>query len=381
VLKNIIIGPAFPYRGGIANFNEALCRSFIANGTTSEIVSFTLQYPSVLFPGKTQYDTSGNKPEKIVITESINSINPISWIKTANEIVRKNPDYVIFRYWIPFMAPALGSIARLIKRKSNNKIKIIAITDNVIPHEKRLGDKPLTRYFVNSCDAFVAMSGSVVEDLKLFTNKPIEFIPHPIYDIFGNKTPKQTAREKLGIKQDEKTILFFGFIRKYKGLDILLEAMADERLKKLGVKLIIAGEFYDDKNYYDEIINRHGLTHYIALLNSEFIPSEDVKYYFCAADMVVQPYRTATQSGVTQIAYHFERPMLVTNVGGLAEIVPHNIVGYVCDTNAESVSGSIFDFYSNNRETEFEQNIKSEKKRFTWEAMTEGINNLLQKLY
>lgn len=377
-LRNLIIGPAFPLRGGIANFNEALCKAFLKSGTESQIISFTLQYPSFLFPGKTQYDTNGKSPAGIKIIPLINSVNPFTWFKVASYIKKQAPDYVVFRYWLPFMAPCLGAIARLIKKKST--IKVIAICDNVIPHEKRIGDEFLTRFFVKQCDGFVAMSKSVLEDLTKFTdNRNRAFLPHPIYDIFGEKVEKEKAREYLGLSKDEKYILFFGFIRKYKGLDLLLEAMADERIKHLNVKLIIAGEYYEDKSYYAEIIEKHHLRD-LMVMRTEFIPSEEVKYYFCAADLIAQPYRTATQSGVTQIAYHFERPMLVTDVGGLSEIVPHGKVGYVCDVNPESIADSIIDFYQNQREAEFSRNTRKEKQRFSWESFVNGIEELVRSL-
>lgn len=381
-MKNLIIGPAFPLRGGIANFNEALCKAFLKNGTYSQIISFTLQYPKFLFPGKSQYDTSGKNPEGIKITSLINSVNPLNWFKVASFIKKQKPDYVVFRYWLPFMAPCLGTIAKLVKK--NSGIKIIAICDNIIPHEKRLGDNFLTKYFVKQCDGFIVMSRSVGEDLKKFLPSLREglrmgFLPHPIYDIFGEKIEKEKAREKLGLKQNEKYLLFFGFIRKYKGLDLLLEAMSDERIKNLNVKLIAAGEFYEDKKYCEEIIRKNNLEKFL-ILKTDFIPSGDVKYFFCAADMIVQPYRTATQSGVTQIAYHFERPMLVTNVGGLAEIVPHKKCGYVCEVNPKSIAGSILDFYENNREKEFSENVKKEKERFSWESFVKGIEDLVERI-
>lgn len=375
---NLIIGPAFPLRGGIANFNEALCTAFLKSGTDSQIISFTLQYPSILFPGKTQYDTSGKGPQGLKITPMINSVNPFNWYKVASFIKKQKPDYVIFRYWLPFMAPCLGTIAKIIKNKTN--IKVIAVCDNVIPHEKRPGDEMLTRYFVMQCHGFIAMSRSVLDDLEKFTDNPNKiFIPHPVYDIFGDKLSKEKARTHLGLDQNARYILFFGFIRKYKGLDLLLEAMADDRIKNLNIKLIVAGEFYEDRSYYDEIISKYKLENSL-VLKTDFIPSEEVKYYFCASDLIAQTYHSATQSGVTQIAYHFGRPMLVTNVGGLSEIVPHGKVGYVCDVNAESVASSLLDFYQNKRETEFAENVEKEKHRFSWESFVKGIEDLIQKI-
>jgi len=252
--KNIIIGPAYPYRGGIANFNDALCKAFNDEGIESSIISFTLQYPGFLFPGKTQYEENGDSPA-IKIETLINSINPVTWFRVAKKIKKEKPDYIIIRYWLPFMAPCLGTIARSVKKNSN--IKVIAIIDNIIPHEKRIGDKVLSKYFVKSCDTFVAMSRSVMDDLKLFTDKKIIFSPHPIYNIFGEKISKEQALKKLGLNENDKHILFFGFIRKYKGLDLLLEAMANEKVKSLNVKLVVAGEFYDDSQYYHDLIKKY----------------------------------------------------------------------------------------------------------------------------
>lgn len=371
--KNIIIGPAFPLRGGIANFNNALCKAFVDEGIDSQVYSFSLQYPSFLFPGKTQFE-EGEAPTEFAITTIINSINPFNWLKVARAIRKENPDYIIIRYWLPFMGPCLGTIARLVKWGTN--IQVLAITDNVIPHEKRIGDKLLTSYFVKPCDGFVTLSASVLDDLSKFTNcSNKQFIPHPIYDIFGEQVDKTTALQQLGLNPNDKHLLFFGFIRKYKGLDILLRALTDKRLKD--VKLIVAGEFYDDPQEYHDLIAELGIQNQV-ILKSDFIPSEEVKYYFCAADMVVQTYRTATQSGVTQIGYHFERPMLVTDVGGLAEIIPNKKVGYVTKVQSESVAEAIADFYNNNREQEFTANTKEEKKRFTWESLVKTIQEMVK---
>ena len=370
--KNIIIGPAFPLRGGIANFNNALCQAFNEAGVDSKLFSFSLQYPALLFPGKTQFE-EGETPQGITIRTIINSINPFNWWKVAQAIKKENPDYIIIRYWLPFMAPCLGTIARLVKW--GRKIRVIAITDNIIPHEKRVGDSLLTSYFVKSCDGFVTLSASVLDDLSQFTtcaNK--KFVPHPIYNTFGEAVNKVDAIRELGLNPTDKHLLFFGFVRKYKGLDILLKAMSDERLKE--VKLIVAGEFYDDPQEYHALIADLGIKEQV-ILKSDFIPSEDVKNYFCAADMVVQTYRTATQSGVTQIGYHFERPMLVTDVGGLAEIIPDEKVGYVTEVNPQSVADAIADFYAKNREPEFAENTKEEKKRFSWDRLVQAIEEMV----
>lgn len=375
--KVIIIGPAYPLRGGIANFNEALCRQMSAEGFDVKIISFSLQYPGFLFPGKTQYDT-GKGPDDIRIETRINSINPLNWILVANRIRKEKPDFVIIRYWLPIMGPCLGTIANRVKKGTG--IKVIAITDNVIPHEKRPGDRLFTSYFVKNCDGFITMSKAVLEDLDLFTtNKHKVFLPHPIYDIFGQKIDKPAAKAKLELTASQSYILFFGFIRKYKGLDLLLKAMGDERIKKSGIRLIVAGEFYDDPAPYLELIKQEGIEDQV-ILKTEYIPSDEVRYYFCAADMIVQPYRTATQSGVTQIAYHFERPMLVTNVGGLPECVPDKKVGYVTPVDHTAIADAVVDFYTNSREQQFTANTVTEKQRFLWSSFVNGVEELYRSL-
>jgi D-inositol-3-phosphate glycosyltransferase len=376
-VKNFIVGPAHPLRGGIANFNEALSIAFNKAGVQSRIISFTLQYPDFLFPGKTQFDR-GSKPTEFKVEELISSVNPLTWIKTAKRIKEAKPDYIIIRYWLPFMAPCLGTIARLVKR--GTKIKVIALADNVLPHEKHFGDRLLTRYFVKSCDAFVVMSKSVAEDLKQFLPDPkVAFLPHPIYDTFGEKHTREESLQQLNLRQSYRYILFFGFIRRYKGLDLLLHAMSDRRIREMNLKLLVAGECYEDLAFYTDIIKEHEIEGQV-ILKADYIPASEVKNYFGAADLVVQPYRSATQSGVTQIAYHFERPMLVTEVGGLAEIVPHMKVGYVVQPDSKAIADAIVHFYTNNLGSEFSANIAIEKKRFLWSTFVEGVNDLYQEL-
>lgn len=376
-MRTIIVGPAFPLRGGIANLNESLCKAFLDNGIESEIVSFTLQYPEFLFPGKTQFDETGKHPDGIRITELINSINPFTWRKTYQYILKQKPDFVVLRFWLPLMAPALGTIAKKLRK---NGVKVIAITDNVIPHESKPGDKLLTKYFLKQCHAFVAMSNSVLEDIRTFIKNPnTKFIPHPIYDIFGTAVSKEEARNHLNIEHNEKVVLFFGFVRKYKGLDLLLEAFGKEELKSQNIKLIVAGEFYENEEPYITRIKELGIEDSV-ILRKDFIPLDEVKYYFCAADIIAQPYKTATQSGVTQIGYHFNKPMLVTNVGGLSEIIPHNKVGYVCNVDSVSIAKSLCDFFENNRIIEFTTNVIEEKKKFSWDNMVKGIIDLVKSL-
>jgi glycosyltransferase involved in cell wall biosynthesis len=365
--KNIIIvGPAYPLRGGLATYNLLLANKLQEQGHSVRILTFSLQYPNIIFPGKTQYSTEP-KPDSIEIEVSLNSVNPLNWLSLGKKLREEKPDLVIFRYWMPFMGPSLGTLGRIIRK--NKHTKVVAIADNIIPHERRFFDTPFTKYFVNSCDGFVTMSESVLEDLKKFdVNKPAGYNPHPMYESFGRQLDKVEARKKLGLAEKGKYLLFFGFIRKYMGLDILLRAFADKRIQEAGIKLIIAGEYYDKPEEYQAIIKEHNLESAVVQVN-DFIPDSEVSKYFSAADMVVQTYKTATQSGVTQIAYYYHNPMLVTDVGGLAELVPHNKVGYVTSTNTLEIADAILDFYENKREAEFVENIKTERLRFTWDSM------------
>ncbi len=278
---------------------------------------------------------------------------------------------MIVRFWLPFMGPALGSVIRLVKKNSN--IHVVAITDNVIPHEKRLFDQSFTRWFLSVCDSFTTMTQSVAQDLSVFgVAGPVVVSPHPVYDIFGTPVDHEQARQQLGIHPNQKLVLFFGFIRKYKGLDLLIRAMADTRLKSMDVKLIVAGEFYEEPKPYQDLIQELGLEEQI-ILQDYYIPKEQVKTYFGAADIVAQPYRTATQSGVTQIAYHFGKPMLVTNVGGLPEMVPDGKAGYVTAAEPEAIAQALADYFSNNRKPEMERFVSMHKSAFTWSGFANAL--------
>ncbi len=373
-MKIIIVGTTYPFRGGLAAFNERLAREYSKQGHEVEIFTFSLQYPSFLFPGKTQF-SSENAPVDLKINRTINSVNPLSWLSTGRKIKKLNADKVIFCYWMAFMAPCFGTIARLAR---SPKTKIIALIHNMIPHEPSILDKLFPKYFVNAMDGFVAMADSVIEDVKHFDafSKPKIVSPHPIYDHYGALLDKKDAAIKLGLHDQNAYILFFGFIRQYKGLDLLLEAFADKRLRKFRLKLIVAGEFYENPEPYLSQIAKLKLENFVEL-RTGFIPDSEVRNYFSVADIVAQPYRMATQSGVSQIAYHFEKPMLVTNVGGLAEIVPHGKVGYVVDVDPEQIADALVDFYENKRADEFIENIKTEKLKYAWSQMTEAINNLM----
>ena len=368
-----IIGPAYPLRGGLASYNELLALKLQNQGHQVKIITFSLQYPNFLFPGKTQLSNS-LPPDNLDIEVCLNSINPINWILLGSKIKNEKPDLVIFRFWMPFMGPSLGTLGRMIR--GNNHTKIVAITDNIIPHEKRAGDRLLTSYFLKSCDAFLTMSKSVLNDLQSFKiAKPAIFNPHPMYENFGEQVDPVQAKKKLGLDVEKNYVLFFGFIRKYKGLDTLLKAFSDQRLKEKNLQLIIAGEYYDSPQVYEQLIDDLELRNHVILAN-HYIEDSDVSLYFSAADLVAQTYKTATQSGVTQIAYYYNRPMLVTDVGGLSELVPHQKVGYVTSQDTLEISDCIFDFYEHKRAPEFSKNIASERDKFTWKSLIDNLFNV-----
>jgi glycosyltransferase involved in cell wall biosynthesis len=375
----VIIGPAYPLRGGLATFDQRLAREFLAEGYDCRIYSFSLQYPGFLFPGTTQYSTDP-PPEGLTILSRINSVNPLNWWSVGEELRRLRPDIIVVRYWLPFMGPALGTILRRVRR--NRHTRIIAITDNVIPHEKRPGDSAFTRYFLKACDGFVTMSGKVMNDLRQFQpTRPARQVLHPLYDNFGEPIPQATARRLLrekgiDIGDQDRILLFFGFIRRYKGLDIVLEAMADKRIGDLNIRLLVAGEFYEDAAPYRELIERRGIADRL-LLRTDFIPDSEVRDYLCAADAVIQPYRQATQSGVTPLAYHFEKPMIVSNVGGLPALVPHEKVGLVAEPEPTAMADAILRFFVLGA-SYFLPALQAEKRNYSWSRLVETLVTLSQ---
>ncbi|MGE5400259.1 MAG: glycosyltransferase [Ignavibacteriales bacterium] len=371
-MKITIVSTAYPLRGGIAHFNGLLYNELIKDHEVN-VITFKRQYPSLFFPGKSQFE-SGETVEKIPTTVAVDSINPFNWISIGLQIKKQAPDLVIFKYWMPFFAPCFGTISRIVR--SNGKTRIMTICDNVIPHERKPGDKAFTRYFFNAVDYFVLLSKKVQDDLlSLFPRAKSRVLPHPVYSNFGTPVEKQEAREQLGLK-DEKLILFFGFIRDYKGLDVLLETMA--LLKgKVNTKLLVAGEFYSNEQKYKDLIKNLNISESLRLF-TDFIPTSDVKYYFCAADAVILPYRDATQSGIVQIAMNFKKPVIATNVGGLEEVVLNGKTGYIVEKeNPAALANAITDFYSGNKEAEFQRNIEGEVEKYSWKRFAKGILELM----
>lgn len=373
-MKIIIIGPAYPYRGGIADTNESLCQSLNENGHQASIITFTVQYPNFLFPGKSQYNTEPSSFEHD-IDRMIHALNPINWFQVARHINKAAPDLVIVRYWMPYFAPSLGTIVRLLDKK----IKTIAMCDNVIPHEKRIGDKSLTKYFTSAFDGFITLSKTTLQELDEFTDKPKTSYPHPINKNLGEKIVQEEARAYLDLKEKGCYMLFFGLVRDYKGLDLTLEALSKPAVKELKIHLLVVGEFYEPREKYETIIDQLGVKDNVTIVD-HFIPTSEIKYYFSAADLIIQTYKTASQSGVSQIAYNFECPILVTNTGGLGEVVFHEKTGYVTEKDPDEIAHYIADYFQNNRRSSFSETMHQEKDKFSWKVFSEKIMDLYNRL-
>ena len=373
-MKIVILGTAYPYRGGLATFNERLARQFQAEGHDVEVVTFTLQYPSFLFPGKTQYSNEV-APTDLRIKRWVNSCNPFNWVSVGRKIRKMQPDMLITCYWMAFFAPCYGIIERIVK--GNGKTRCLALVHNMIPHEPSLLDKMFAPFYVKSTDGFVALSDSVVKDIDKLDKcrKPKTFSPHPIYDHYGERMSKAEACELLKLDADKDYMLFFGLVRAYKGLDLLLDAMGKMHDKLPNLRLLIAGEFYEQEEGYREQIKNLGLTEKVIIRN-EAIPDADLRLYFGAAELIVQPYKTASHSGVTQVAFHFEKPMLVTNVGGLGEIVHDHKMGYAVQPNAESIAEAIIDYYENDRQEDYTQYLILEKEKYSWSILTKAFTHI-----
>lgn len=368
-MKITILSPAYPFRGGIANFTNILASELLKNNDV-QIITFKRQYPKLLFPGKTQYEVSGNKLN-IKSSQLLDSINPLNWFNVGKKIKSDKPDILIFSFWMPFFAPAFGTIAKIVKK--NNHTKILSVCHNVIPHETKPGDLSFAKYFFSKVDYFILLSQKVKNDLlRIRPNAKFKVLFHPVYSSFGKPVDKEAAKEYLNLNYP-KIILFFGLVREYKGLDVLLKAMSLIK-QSSDVKLVIAGEFYQEKKIYDDLIEKYHISESVDVID-KFIDSEEVKYYFSAADAVILPYKDATQSGIVQVAVNFGKPLIGSNVGGLGEIIKDGQNGYLIEkNNPEQLADAIVKFYAENKETEFMQNIKKEAENYSW---TKFVNELL----
>ena len=371
-MKIVLVGPFPPFRGGISDLNAALA-DHLSKRHEIHAINFTTQYPKVLFPGKTQFK-KGDSAQEVDSIRCLSSINPFSWRKTAYKIIDIDPDLVLFRFWLPFFAPAFSGVAKKIRKYSD--ATIMAICDNIIPHEERLLDTRLTKIFFGFIDSFIVLSKKVENELLSFVPEAkYKYSPHPIYSIFNNTLSKEQAKAELKLAT-KKVLLFFGLIREYKGLDILINAMEKIKTELEDYTLLIVGECYENENKYTELIKKAGITDNVKCHYS-FIPDNEVGKYFSAADVVVLPYKTASQSGIVQIAYHFDTPVIVSNVGGLPEIVDEGKTGYCVEPNSNAFAKAIKAFYENDNISEMNSNISEYKSQFSWDAMVKAIEKLV----
>lgn len=378
-MKNVIIvGPAYPYRGGIADTNERIAIELIKREIKCEVYSFKKLYPKILFPGKTQYAKEKKLNPNLLVHSKINSTNIFNWIKVGFEIRKKKPDVLLFRYWTPFLSLCYSLITLIVK--TNRSTKIITLVDNFYPHERFFGDKLFSYIFIHLMEGCIVMSLSVMSEILTVRKKiDIEYCPHPLFDDYGEIISKNIARKSLKLDENKKYILFFGFVREYKGLDLLLEAFQKAANVIQDLNLIIAGEFYQSKKEYEELIEKFNIKDKITIYD-QFIPHSLVPYFFCSVDLVVLPYKSATQSGIVQIAYHFNKPLIVTNVGALPDIVVNNVTGYVVEPNSSAIAYAIIKYFSENNEEKFSKNIFEEKKKYSWDRMIETIFFLYEKI-
>ncbi|MBC7187178.1 MAG: glycosyltransferase [Calditrichaeota bacterium] len=370
-MKIVIVGTAYPLRGGIAHYNALLYRTLRDRGHQVHVISFKRQYPALLFPGRTQQDT-GEETIPIHAEPLLDSIGPVSWLRAALRIRQHAPDLVVFKYWMPFFAPCFATVAFLSKLLC--AARVVYICDNIVPHEGTRLDVPLTRLALAFVDHFVVMSHTVQQDLLRFVpHADFRHVPHPVYSIFGDPLPKEEARRRLGLGSGN-LILFFGYVRAYKGLHVLLQAMP-EVLRQTPVRLLVAGEFYSDKSTYLQLIEQLGISSAVTIMD-EFIPNQDVKLYYSAADVVVLPYLSATQSGIVQIAYHFNKPVITTDVGGLPDEVVHGATGFVVPANdPKALASAIVSYFAEKKEHSFAEQIAQHKRRYSWDRLAEAIES------
>ena len=377
-MKIILISVAPPYRGGISTHSSILYQ-YLAKHHQVQIINYSKQYPSFLFPGKNQFNDINSNDNNIPSNMLIDTTSPSSWKKTANVILDDNPDVVIFRFWNPFFGISLGFIARYLKKNKFSN-PLISICDNIIPHENFLGSKFFTKFFLNNIDGFIVQSETVRNELKHFKpNAKIIKRFHPIYNIYGQKINKLLAKQALNIKS-KNIILFFGIIRDYKGLDVLIKATNFLKDKLEDFHILIVGECYEKSSKYVSLINKYNLANIVTFID-RYIPDKEVGQYFSCSDVIVLPYKTASQSGVLQIAYNFDIPVVTTDVGGLSEYIQDGFSGFLFESNNPlQLSEILYDNFQNNHLKKISDNIKDYKKQFSWEYFVEGIDEIMNLL-
>ena len=369
-----LVGPAAPFRGGIAQFTDTVAEGLRRRDWSVYMATFRRQYPKMLFPGTSQFDAG--RPVAPDTHRLIDSIGPATWIAAARKIAEQRPAAALFQYWTPFFAPAYGVMAR---RLAAQGVRVAAIVHNVYPHERRHGlVSPLAGYFLKQCGGLLALSDLVAADLQaLGVDAPVHRAPHPVYGHFGDPIPRGEARRRLRIPEDAEVLLFFGFVRAYKGLRTLLRALPRVLARRPAARLVIAGEFYEDERAYRDLIASLGLGDAV-LVRGEYIPESEVGLYFSAANLVTQPYDSATQSGVVQTAWHFERPVVTTDVGGLAEAVADGVSGYVTPPgDPEALADAIIRYFEEGREAAFAEGARRERERFSWGRLLDSLENML----
>lgn len=375
--KIIIIGPAHPYRGGnslfVSHIYEALKEDFEV-----KIFNYSLLYPSILFPGKTQYDESTTLIKKAPNERLVNSISPISWFQVANRIIKQNPDLVVFDWWHPFFAFCHFTISELIKKKFRRKI--LFITENFISHESNFVDRGLTRLGLKNASSFLVLSNIVEKEVgRISRGRKIYKSELPIYDCYDTHETKSISdlRKELGFSEQDKILLFFGYVRKYKGLDLLIEAFPEIKASLPNAKLLIVGEFYDSPDVYTNAIKKLGIENATVIIN-KFVPNEDVGKYYTACDLVILPYRSATQSGILNVAYGFSKPVVVTNVGGLSEFVDDRKTGIIINPDSpQAIANGVLEFFKLKDQVDFEKNIKEFVSNNKFANLTDLFNQII----
>jgi D-inositol-3-phosphate glycosyltransferase len=389
-MRILLVGSAYPLRGGIAHYIALVREALVRRGHEVRILTFKRQYPKLLFPGKSQEEVDAGtqqlaaRHEQLSATDIvIDSINPITWFRAGAIAAKFEPDLILFKYWMPFFAPAYGVIARVAKRRAKKQGRrppmIVFIADNVVPHELRPGDLQLTRFAFRAVDHFIVHSDAVERELlRVDPHAKHTKLPHGIFEIFGEAMSREDARSILNLPQDAPVILFFGYIRKYKGLDILLRALPAVLERMPALRVVIAGEFYGNEEEHRTLITSLGIPEKNLLLATDYIPNDEVSKYFAASNVVVLPYRSATQSGIVPIAYQFGRPVIVTDVGGLRESVTDGVSGLIAsEATPDAIANAVLSFFDEQMEGKLAAGVADQRKKYSWDALAEGVEQLI----
>ncbi len=377
-MRIALIGPAYPYRGGIAHHTTMLSTYLRRHGHEVDVITFTRQYPRLLYPGQFQEELGEGFSTEVPSERMIDSVNPVNWLRVGRELKRRKYDLHIFKFWLPFFGPAFGTIARaVLDRRQKNTMVIV---DNLIPHERRPGDVAFTKFFFRYCTMAITQSSIVQNDLKrLFPAIPQAMLPHPTYENFGERLPREQTRTRLGVTAS-KVILFFGFVRKYKGLDNLLAAMPEVVRRVPDAHLLVVGEFFDDPEPYLRQIRDGGMEQHVTIHN-HYVANEEVADWFSVADALVLPYHSATNSGIVQIAYNFATPVVVTDVGSLSEVVVDGRTGFVLpNASPDAIAAAVERLFQGDTIARFSEQILLERRKYSWDAFATGLEELARKV-